>query len=137
MNFLKKSIILSLTIFTSLFIFSCDDTLTVEDVDNKPMPQSNISYSQNIYPVLQVKCAFSGCHASPNPSQGLDLSTYSGVTADPNIVFPGEPDLSRLIWAIEGRPPIEPMPPIGYARPVTTEQLRGIKKWIEEGAENN
>ena len=137
MNFLKKSVILSLTIFTSLFIFSCDDTLTVEDVDNKPMPQSNISFSQNIYPVLQVKCAFSGCHASPNPSQGLDLSTYAGVTADPNIVFPRSSDLSRLIWAIEGRPPIEPMPPIGYARPVTTEQLRGIKTWIDEGAQNN
>ena len=137
MNFLKKSIILSLAIFTSFFIFSCDDTLTVEDVDNKPMPQSNISFSQNIYPILQVKCAFSGCHATPNPSQGLDLSTYSGLTADPNIVFPGEPDLSRLIWAIEGRPPIEPMPPIGYARPVTTEQLRGIKTWIDEGAQNN
>ena len=138
MNFVKKSIILSLTICTSLFIFSCDDTLTVEDVDNKPMPQSNISFSQNIYPVLQVKCAFSGCHASPNPSQGLDLSTYSGVTANPQIVFPGEPNISWLVLAIEGNtPPIQPMPPIGYARPVTLEQIRGIRKWIEEGAENN
>lgn len=137
MNIAKISGLLIFLFFTLFFIVSCDDTLTVEDVDSKPMPQSNISFSQNIYPILQVKCAFSGCHASSNPAQGLDLSTYSGVTADPNIVFPGEPDLSKLIWAIEGRPPIEPMPPIGYARPVTNEQLRGIKTWIEEGAENN
>lgn len=138
MNIAKISGLLIFLFFTLFFIVSCDDTLTVEDVDSKPMPQSNISFSQNIYPILQVKCAFSGCHASPNPAQGLDLSTYSGVTANPQIVFPGEPNISWLVLAIEGNtPPIQPMPPIGYARPVTLEQIRGIRKWIEEGAENN
>ncbi|MFZ1518297.1 MAG: hypothetical protein WAU11_05955 [Ignavibacteriaceae bacterium] len=127
-----------IVIFTSLLLVSCDDTLTVEDIDNKIIPDQNVSFSQHIYPILQVKCAFSGCHASPNASNGLDLTTWSNVTADPNIVFPGEPDLSRLIWAIEGnRPPIEPMPPVGYSRPVTTNQLKGIRTWITEGAQNN
>ncbi|MCZ7610931.1 MAG: hypothetical protein M5U17_12300 [Ignavibacterium sp.] len=132
-NILRFLVLITL----SIVLISCDDTLTVEDVDSKPMPQSNISFAENIYPILQVKCAFSGCHAQPNPSKGLDLSTYSGVTADPGIVFPREPDLSKLVWTIEAIPPFPPMPPVGYAKPVTNEQIRGIKKWIAEGALNN
>ncbi len=124
-------------IISFLLLQSCDDTLTVQNVDDKPIPASNVSFSQHIYPVLQVKCAFSGCHASPNPSNGINLSTWSNVTADPNIVFPGEPDLSRLVWSIEGRSGISPMPPVGYSRPVTAKQLQGIKTWIDEGALDN
>lgn len=121
-----------------LTLVACDDTLTVQNVDDKPIPVSNVSFADHIYPVFQVKCAFSGCHASPNPADGIDLTTWSNVTADPNIVFPGEPDLSRLVWSIEGnKPPIQPMPPVGYSRPVTANQLKGIRTWIDEGALDN
>jgi hypothetical protein len=133
--------------FIILFVFSlivnaaftgCDDTLTTENVDNKPIPLSNVSFADHIYPVLQVKCAFSGCHAQPNPADGIDLSTWAGVTADPNIVFPGEPDLSRLVWTIDPSVSgVSKMPPVGYAKPVTLDQLRGIKTWIAEGALDN
>ncbi|MBK7629606.1 MAG: hypothetical protein IPJ23_02600 [Ignavibacteriales bacterium] len=135
MNKIIKHIII--TVLAIIFFTSCDDTLTIDNVDDKPMPDKNISFSQNIYPILQVKCAFSGCHASPNAADGIDLSTWANVTANPNIVFPGEPDLSRLVWAIEGRAGISPMPPVGYARPVTATQLQGIKTWINEGALDN
>ena len=101
LNLIMK--ILSLIIISLIFLLGCDDTLTNENVDNKPIPDSNVSFADHIYPVFQVKCAFSGCHAQPNPADGIDLSTWAGVTADPNIVFPGEPDLSRLVWAIEAQ----------------------------------
>jgi len=130
--------LLSLIIISILFLQGCDDTLTTENVDNKPIPTDNVSFSQHIYPVFQVKCAFSGCHAQPNPTDGIDLSSWAGVTADPNIVFPGEPDLSRLVWTIDPSiSGVSKMPPVGYARPVTTEQLRGIRTWIAEGALDN
>jgi hypothetical protein len=130
--------LLSLIIISILFLQGCDDTLTTENVDNKPIPADNVSFSQHIYPVFQVKCAFSGCHAQPNPTDGIDLSSWAGVTADPNIVFPGEPDLSRLVWTIDPSiSGVSKMPPVGYARPVTTEQLRGIRTWIAEGALDN
>ena len=131
-----KNIILILSLLIASF--GCDDTLTVQNVDDKVIPDSSVSFAEHIYPVFQVKCSFSGCHASPNPADGIDLSTWAGVTADPNIVFPGEPDLSRLVWAIEGnKPPIQPMPPVGFSRPVTLNQLQGIKTWINEGALDN
>ena len=129
--------LLSLIIISLLFLQGCDDTLTNENVDNKPIPDSNVSFADHIYPVFQVKCAFSGCHAQPNPADGIDLSTWAGVTADPNIVFPGEPDLSRLVWAIEARAGISPMPPLGYTTPITLDQIQGIRTWIDEGALDN
>ena len=118
LNLIMK--LLSLIIISLLFLLGCDDTLTNENVDNKPIPDSNVSFADHIYPVFQVKCAFSGCHAQPNPADGIDLSTWAGVTADPNIVFPGEPDLSRLVWTIDPSVSgVSKMPPIGYARPIT------------------
>jgi hypothetical protein len=133
-----KKYFLSFILFLGLTFYSCDDTLTVENVDDKDIPASNVSFADHIYPVLQVKCAFSGCHAQPNPADGIDLSTWSGVTTDPNIVFPYEPDLSRLVWTIDPSVSgVSKMPPIGYARPITLDQLEGIKKWIAEGALDN
>ncbi|MBE0551628.1 MAG: hypothetical protein IH619_04535, partial [Ignavibacterium sp.] len=52
-------------------------------------------------------------------------------------VFPGEPDLSRLVWTIDPSiSGVSKMPPIGY-RSITLDQLEGIKTWIDEGAKNN
>ncbi len=139
MNFSKNNKIFALIIvtFLSVLFISCDDTLTVANVDEKPMPQKDISFSQDIYPIFQVKCAFTGCHAGSNPADGLDLSTWANVTANPYIVFPRYSENSVLVWVIEGRAGVSPMPPVGYAKPVTSEQLRGIKTWIDEGALNN
>ncbi|HRN27303.1 MAG: hypothetical protein IT276_00455 [Ignavibacteriaceae bacterium] len=135
MNKLFRDIIVVL--FIIFFFIGCDDTLTVQNVDDREIPLTNVSFSQDIYPIFQVKCAFSGCHASPNPADGIDLSTWANVTANPYIVFPHNSGNSILVWAIEGRAGISPMPPVGYARPITTKQLAGIKTWIDEGALDN
>ena len=71
-----------------------------------------------------------------SPDGGLDLTTHSAATSNLDIIFPGEPDVSRLVWAIEARSGVSPMPPIGY--PVLIpDQIDGIKTWIDEGAKNN
>lgn len=135
--FLKSVIkVLVIGLFLLVLFNSCDDTITVEDVDKKVIPDSNVSFSQHLYPVFQVKCAFSGCHVGPNPQAGLDLTTWAGTTSNPNIVFPGNPDLSSMVWTIEALAGFPPMPPIGY-RPLTINQINGIKIWIAEGAQNN
>jgi hypothetical protein len=133
-----KKYFLSFILFLGLSLYGCDDTLTVKNVDDEDIPANNVSFADHIYPVFQVKCAFSGCHAQPNPADGIDLSNWAGVTADPNIVFPGEPDLSRLVWTIDPSVSgVSKMPPIGYARPVTLDQIEGIRTWIAEGALDN
>jgi len=93
-----------------------------------------VSFSQHIYPVLNIKCNNAGCHDDQTRAGGISLTTWANVVADPTVVFPGEPQNSRLVWSIEGIN--YPMPPVGYPT-LTKNQIEGIKKWIEEGAKNN
>jgi len=121
--------------FTALFLSSCDDTLTIEDIDKKPIPLTNVSFSQHIYPVLNVKCNYSGCHNDESRAGGVSLTNWSNVT-DPRIVVRGDTTTSIIVWSIDKIPGAKWMPPINYPQ-LTKEQIRGIKTWIQEGAENN
>ncbi len=120
--------------FFIILIISCDDTVAPND----EIPDKNISYSQHIQPIFNVSCALSGCHDNQTAAAGLRLTSWVNVTADPQIVFPGEPDNSKLVWAIEGNTSVTPMPPIyGNVPPLTSKQIKGIRTWIAEGAKNN
>ena len=123
-------------VFITFFFISCDDTLTVDNVDNRKIPLTNVSFSQDIYPILKVKCASSGCHTSPNPADGIDLSTWANVTANPNIVYSGNSSVSRLVWTIDPSVSgVSKMPPNGLV--LNPYQIQGIKTWIDEGAKDN
>lgn len=128
---------LLLIIFASLMLYSgCKDTISGEELDKRIIPDKNVSYAENIQPVLNIKCAGSGCHDDATNAGGITLTTWASTTLDPNVVFPGKPENSRLVWAIEGRSGVSGMPPIGYAT-LTINQITGIKTWIAEGAKNN
>jgi len=116
-----------------LLIQSCDDTLTSTDVNNIVMPDSNVSYAKHIAPVFEVKCV--PCHNNNGRQEaGLDLSSWTGVTADPSIVARGSDSTSILVWTIEGFPPYPLMPPTGR---MIDNHIDGIRTWIREGALNN
>ena len=134
----KRLIIFVSIILLIVNFIACDDTITINDVDNTTIPDENVSFADHIYPLLQVKCAFSGCHASPSPADGLDFTTYANVTSDVTVVFPGEPDLSSMVWAIEpNNTAASKMPPIETGLALTENQINGIRTWIKEGAKNN
>lgn len=122
-------------VFVLSFIIACDDTITNQDVDNRVIPSSNVSFSQHIYPVFQVKCF--ACHGNGIYEAGLDLTLRSRFV-DGRIVVPGDTLTSILVWRID-RPPragFNPMPP-EYMPQLTPNQIRGIKIWISEGALDN
>ena len=131
------------TLFLSLFIFSfissgCKDTVTGSDnIDNIIIPSSNVSFAKYIFPVFNTKCATAGCHDDGTRAGNLSLTGWANATVDPSIIFPGHPENSKLVWAIEGQPGVAPMPPIGFVRPLTPNQIQGIKTWIKEGAKDN
>ena len=125
-----------LVIFLSFFYFGCKDSITADQLDSVVIPDSNVSYSQYIQPVFNLKCI--NCHGNGQVSGGLNLTTWSGTVADPSVVFPYKPDNSSLVWAIEGKPGVSAMPPLGSAyKPLTTNQVNGVITWIKEGARNN
>jgi hypothetical protein len=124
------SFILIVIIFTS-----CDDTLNGDQIDSIVIPERNVSYFDYIQPVFNYKCNYSGCHDHLSAAGGLVLESWTQTTGDPSMVFPYQPDNSRLVWAIEGQTGLL-MPPYGYYA-LTQNQIDGIKTWIAEGAQNN
>ncbi len=132
---MKKLLITSLLFFVSIQFISCDDTITVKDIDNREIPDSNVSYSQDIAPIFELKCV--NCHGNGKLDAGLDLTVWSGFV-DGRIVVPGVSENSVLVWTIEQTPGFPPMPPVGSPfLPLTSKQIQGVKTWIDEGAENN
>lgn len=120
-----------------ILIQSCDDTLVTNDIDQRYIPDSNVSYSANLMPVFQLKCATSGCHNSESLAAGINMLDWNSFTIEPYIIR-GEPDISTMVLMVEGS--IQPtMPPPNYASsiPFTADQIRGLKVWIKEGAKNN
>ncbi len=123
-----------LTFFAFALVIGCKDQGT--NIDSTEIPSSNVSYSQYIQPVFDNKCNNSGCHEDASRAGGLSLTSWANTTSDPGIVFPNQPQNSRLIWAIQNQAGISPMPPYGYVA-LTKNQIDGIKTWIQEGAKNN
>lgn len=132
--FFKTAYIILIISAAVLFHPGCDDTTT--NIDDKIIPDSNVSYSLYIQPVFNDKCV--NCHGVGTTEGGLDLTTWSGTVADPSVVFPGKPDNSKLVWTIEQRAGFPPMPPINSPyRQLTFNQIQGVRTWIAEGAQNN
>ncbi len=126
------------SIILALALFGCDDTLTNKKIDDVVIPSSNVSFGSHIQPLLLVKCAYSGCHDQASSSNKfLNLTTYSGITSDPLIVYPFSPETSKLVWAIKGQSGSYPMPPPPNTAPLNQNQITGIETWVKEGAKNN
>ena len=132
---MNKVLYLILLISSAFIYIGCDDTITVQDVDNREIPDSNVSFSKDIAPIFELKCV--SCHGSGSLEGGVDLTTWAGVV-DPRLVIPGEADTSPLVWTIEQRPGFPIMPPRDSPfLPLTFKQIQGVKTWIDEGAKNN
>ncbi|MBN2571034.1 MAG: hypothetical protein JXA68_02805 [Ignavibacteriales bacterium] len=133
---LLKLVRIFITYLILFFIFSCDDTITEDDIDNIIIPSNNVSYIEYIQPVFNIKCTT--CHDGQSNETNLDLTTWAGVRADASIVVPYYPQNSKLVWSIERVTGYLPMPPLNApVRPLTVNQIEGIKTWITEGAQYN
>lgn len=97
--------------------------------------------------VFSPSCALSGCHAGPNPQQGMDLSAGaahdnivnvpSNEQPDLDRVEPGQPDASYLIHKIEGRATIVGQRmPLGR-EPLSQDEIDALRAWIADGAPDN
>jgi cytochrome c5 len=127
-----KLFALIILIFSAL---ACDDTLTVQNVDDKIIPSSNVSFAAHIYPVFQAKC-FS-CHGNGVYEARLNLTNPS-YFVDGRIVLPHYPENSLIMYRVRGNVAgFSPMPPPGTGVPLTLDQIKGLETWIKEGAKDN
>jgi len=120
-----------------LFVVSCEENVQNPDTTDIVFPKSNVSYTTSVEPLFQRSCSFIGCHGGTDPAMGLDLTTpsYSKLRDhQPTLVVGGEPNNSLLIQRLDGS--IPPQMPL-FRRPLTENQINGIKTWIAEGARLN
>src|SRR4028118_2164143 len=91
---------------------------------------------------MTYKCAVSGCHntTSAGGAANLDLSSYSTLfkgSVNGSPVIPYRSDFSSLLYFIntydELGPKNVPTMPLN-ASPLSREEVKTIKDWIDEGA---
>jgi hypothetical protein len=97
-------------------------------------PSTNVSYSQHVQPLFNTSCALAGCHDDVTRQNNLSLTSYQNATARAGIIVAGNADGSILAQRIDGR--LQPQMPFNRP-PLNSNQINGIKTWINEGARNN
>lgn len=100
--------------------------------DENPCPEGVISFQHEVLPIMISACAYSGCHDAATAEDDVVLDSYENVIKE---VTPGDPNDSELYESITETDQDDIMPP-PPASPLTSAQIRTIKDWISQGAEN-
>lgn len=141
MNRLARRSALFLCSVGVVTVCACSDFGDPIPPPTTPDVPTEVKFARNVQPIFNSRCAVSGCHVSPLPKAGCDLSadsSYVNLVNVPTQVFtpgvrvtPGDLSQSVLYLLVESGL----MPASGP--PVNSGQLRTIRQWIEDGAPNN
>lgn len=100
----------------------------------KPCDPDTVYFLRDVMPIFSSNCALSGCHATPNPQKGVNLSNYDGITSTADV-RPGDPDGSDVYEVMIETDPDKRMPP-PPAGALSSTDIATIRKWIQQGAQN-
>ena len=131
MKHLKLIGFLPVVILLGLVLWQCAKDKT--PVPPEPCDPNKVYYQNDILPLISSGCAISGCHDAATASDGVNLSTYSGLM---EIVKPNNPSNSEIMEVLNETDPNKIMPRPPYS-PFTQDQKDLISKWISQGALNN
>lgn len=94
---------------------------------------SEICFDQQVLPIFQSNCAYSGCHNSTDRRNGYDLSSYTEIVK--KGIEPGNYKKSKIYEVLIKTIGEEAMPPAPYNQ-LSSSQIATIALWIEQGAKN-
>jgi mono/diheme cytochrome c family protein len=122
----NKEILSIISAIILVVLISCKHESIPPIIDDTTVP-SGICFQDEVLPVIQSNCAYSGCHAAGG--EDPDLSTYSSIK---QLVNAGDPQNSKLYkYAIGSEMPPTPKTPLNL------EQVTLIYGWIKQGAPDN
>jgi len=133
------------SVFTLLFM-SCKhepDTLPGNNPSNPNEPGTgevnqcdpdSVYFANTILPILSTSCAYSGCHSSDNPQEGIDLTSYQSIMAS-GVIEKGNASQSELYEVLVEDDPEDRMP--FNLPPLSEDKIAAIRNWINQGAKNN
>lgn len=122
----KLFVLLLLGTVPAIVFFSCKH--------DPVLPEHEVSFSQEIMPIIQMGCQHAGCHGDSLNTMPR-LTTYENVISFGQIV-PGKPYESELYKRIIETDDEERMPKPPYA-PLNERNQKLIYIWIAQGAKNN
>ncbi len=143
---MKKVLLLVAVLFTTMITLqNCQHDIPEPDDDDPnttitPVTKSDkcnldtVYFVNDILPIILGNCAISGCHDAGTGLGGVVLESYDDIIKYGEIE-PGDPGKSELYELITSSDPTEVMPP--PPNELTTEQINGIRIWINQGAKNN
>ncbi len=119
---MKKAIVLIILISSSFILASCkkDKDSSGGGPDVTPLDCGTVRFSTTILPLINAKCATSGCHAAGSSSGPGALTNYSQIFTN----------RTQVINAVNANR----MPPGG---PLSTTEKLQLACWIDAGAPNN
>lgn len=131
-----------IAIFLSCFFCLPGCINNVEDISaSSDYDPSEVSFEENIQPILTQSCGGSGCHINSS-TNGVNVSTYNSLINSTGAVYgepvinPGNPNESPLVDKIEPNPQFGNRMPQGGPY-LTNNEIAKIRAWIEGGAEDN
>jgi len=127
MKNLYKLIVLS---GMALFLGSCYYDTYPEEEEIPIPPEQEISYSEDIQPLWDRDCA--RCHPSQAPPNLQPGASYDSLLN--GYVEPGNSEDSVLYQSLLGINGVSLMPTSGRWN---INDINLVKKWIDDGAENN
>jgi len=123
--------VLPFVVIMSVLFIGCIDFGNGKKPLQPVAPAPAPTWSADVSPLFNKRCT--PCHISQSQA-GLNLSTYQSATSNERIIKPGSPDNSDLVKRIEGS--IQPSMPYDGTS-LSAEQIKLIRDWIADGAQNN
>ncbi len=124
-NIVKRFSIIVLAVLAGGLILP---TCTHEYIENI----NEVCFEEEVQPIFQANCAYSGCHNPADREAGYDLTTYEGISRG---VVPGHYRQSVVYSVLINPLGGAQMPPKPYTQ-LSDAQLKSIALWIEQGAQN-
>ena len=134
----RINFLLSFCLIGLLSIFlACGDEgdVTEPPDDENGEPTAGISFATDVKPILDARCALPTCHGGEPPTGGLSLTSYDNLKKGGNSGAAFMPNNSQDSLIVKRISPGGGMPPGG--EPLSEKEIETIKKWIDEGGENN
>ena len=104
--------------------------------------QPHVSFQKDVYPILASNCL--ACHMPPEGKgylmTNLNMQSYDtlmqGTYYGP-VILPGDSRHSILNMLVEGRVEASMRMPHGRDEPLTQNEIETLRRWVEQGAQNN
>lgn len=108
-----------LTALIIVFLNSC-----TKDKTTPVACSEEISFATDIQPILMNSCATSGCHNSVSAANNMIFENYDAVFTHRELI----------VKSIRHEAGVTPMP---FGPQLSSELIRKISCWVEQGAPNN